>query len=77
MDPHVNTIGIVSAADLKEKSTPLELASKHIDSYLEKDERYPDISHTSLRTLPKIPPKTAKTIANLFNRDIMGSILVS
>lgn len=49
MDSHVNSLGTLRSSDLKEKMNPLHLASSFVDSYLEKDERYPEIGQMALR----------------------------
>lgn len=49
MDSHINSLGTLRASDLKEKMNPLHLASSFVDSYLEKDERYPEIGQMALR----------------------------
>lgn len=62
MDSHVNTLGTLRASDLKEKMNPLSLASSFVDSYLEKDERYPEIGQMALRMFELIDISSWKLI---------------
>lgn len=50
MTNHGNSsLGMLRASVLKEKTDPLELGSQFMDSYLTKDEQYPEIGQMALR----------------------------
>lgn len=47
----INNIGTLSVSELKKQTKPLDLASTFIESYLEKDQKYPDLDRIIMREL--------------------------
>lgn len=50
----LSNIGTLNVSELKKQTKPLEMASSFIESYLEKDQKYPDLDRIIMRKWKRV-----------------------